>query len=362
MRRRVLVVRLDSLGDVVLMGPAVRAVANGGAGGATEVWMLCGPQGAPAARLLPGVHRVLVWDCPWISNPAPSVTAAHLDGLRELIARCRPDEALILTSFHQSPLPLALLLRLAGVGTITGASTDYAGSLLDVRLRPGEDLPEDQPEAVRALQIAAAAGFTLPPADSGALRLLPAPDTGTLTGPGPYVAVHPGAAVPARAWPAGHYRETVRLLAGRGIRSVVTGAPSERRLTAGVAGQWGLDLGGRTDLTTLAGVLAGAAVVISANTGPAHVAAAVGSPVVSLFAPVVPAIRWAPYGVDVELLGDQAAPCRGTRATVCPVPGHPCLGSVTPAQVVAATMRLIERSTSGPTPPAALAAEAGAAE
>jgi len=359
--RRVLVVRLDSLGDVVLMGPAVRAVADGGVGGPAQVWMLCGPQGAPAARLLPGVHRVLVWDCPWISNPAPSVTAAHLDTLRELIDQCRPAEALILTSFHQSPLPLALLLRLAGVGTITGASTDYAGSLLDIRLRPGEDLPDDQPEALRALQIAAAAGFTLPAEDSGALRLLPTPHTGALTGRAPYVAVHPGAAVPARSWPAAHFREVVRLLAGRGIRSVVTGSAAERWLTADVADEWGLDLGGRTDLATLAGVLGGAAVVISANTGPAHVAAAVGTPVVSLFAPVVPAIRWAPYGVDVELLGDQAAPCRNTRATVCPVPGHPCLGSVTPAQVVAATMRLIERSMTGPAEPAALAWETGAA-
>jgi len=359
MTRRVLVVRLDSLGDVVLMGPAVRAVADGGADGAAEVWMLCGPQGAPAARLLPGVHRVLVWDCPWISNPAPPVTTAHLDRLRGLIDQCRPDEALLLTSFHQSPLPLALILRLAGVGTLTGASTDYAGALLDTRLRPGEDLQEDQPEARRALQIAAAAGFTLPPSDSGRLRLLPTPDTAALTGPEPYVAVHPGAAVPARAWSAEHYREAVRLLAGQGIRSVVTGAPAERDLTAGVAGEHGLDLGGRTDLPTLAGVLAGAAVVISANTGPAHVAAAVGSPVVSLFAPVVPAIRWAPYGVDVELLGDQDAPCRGSRATSCPVPGHPCLGSVTPAQVVAATLRLIGRAEAGSHERAALASGAG---
>jgi hypothetical protein len=41
------------------------------------------------------------------------------------------------------------------------------------------------------------------------------------------------------------------------------------------------------------------------------------------------------------LLGDQDAPCRGSRATVCPVPGHPCLGSVTPADVVAAVRSLV---------------------
>ncbi len=77
-----------------------------------------------------------------------------------------------------------------------------------------------------------------------------------------------------------------------------------------------------------------------ANTGPAHLAAAVGTPVVSLFAPTVPARRWAPYGVPHVLLGDQHAPCRGTRARTCPVPGHPCLTGVTAAVVSAAVAEL----------------------
>jgi ADP-heptose:LPS heptosyltransferase len=69
----------------------------------------------------------------------------------------------------------------------------------------------------------------------------------------------------------------------------------------------------------------------------------VGTPVVSLFAPTVPAARWAPYGVDVVLLGDQHAPCRDTRATTCPVPGHPCLTAVTAEEVLAAVDRLGRR-------------------
>ncbi len=67
------------------------------------------------------------------------------------------------------------------------------------------------------------------------------------------------------------------------------------------------------------------------NTGPAHLAAAVGTPVVSLFAPVVPA-----YGRRVRVLGDQFAPCRASRARVCPVPGHPCLDRITDAELLAA--------------------------
>jgi ADP-heptose:LPS heptosyltransferase len=62
----------------------------------------------------------------------------------------------------------------------------------------------------------------------------------------------------------------------------------------------------------------------------------VGTPVVSLFAPVVPSARWAPHGVPVALLGDQRAPCRDSRARQCPVAGHPCLSGVAPAAVCAA--------------------------
>jgi ADP-heptose:LPS heptosyltransferase len=341
---RVLVARLDSLGDVLLAGPAVRAVANGrqqDGSQPNQVVLLCGRQGEAAASMLPGVAEVYSWDSPWIMNPAPRMTGPHADRLINYVRNSRINEAVILTSFHQSPLPLALLLRLAGVDRISGVSTDYAGSLLDIRLRPGDDFPEDQPEAERALVIARAAGFPLPQRDDGKLRVKPVPAVDELVGEGPYVVVHPGAAVPARAWPALHHAAAVELLAGAGRRVVVTGGADELSLTATVAGPSARDLGGRTDLRTLAGVLAGADAVVVGNTGPAHLAAAVGTPVACLFSPVVPAVRWAPYGVPLELLGDQNAPCRLTRARICPVPGHPCLDSVSPEDVVQAVERLI---------------------
>ena len=157
--------------------------------------------------------------------------------------------------------------------------------------------------------------------------------------------LHPGASVPARAWPAERCAQAVGALAAAGNRVLVTGAPGERELTARVAGAEGVDLGGATDLRSLAAVLGGARAVVVGNTGPAHLAAAVGTPVVSLFSPVVPAARWAPYGVPVALLGDQDAPCRGTRARHCPVPGHPCLAGVTAADVVDAVDSLRQEVT-----------------
>ncbi|WP_432925132.1 glycosyltransferase family 9 protein [Microbispora sp. CA-135349] len=335
-----LVVRPDNAGDVLLAGPAVRAVAAG----AREVVMLAGPYGRAAAELLPGVDRVLEWRAPWIDPDPVPMTSEHAARLVERVRAIGPDVAVIFTSFHQSALPTALLLRLAGVPRIAAISEDFPGSLLDVRHVVDESV--DVPEPERMLGLARAAGFDLPPGDDGRLAVRgPLPDVEHLTGPPGYLVVHPGTTAPARAWPAERWAEAVEALLAAGERVVVTGSPGERALTAIVSGPalgsgFGLDLGGATTFAELAAVLAGASAVVAANTGPAHLAAAVGTPVVSLFAPVVPAARWAPYGVPAVVLGDQGSPCRGSRARICPIPGHPCLSSISGEQVVDAVRRL----------------------
>ncbi|MET9323542.1 glycosyltransferase family 9 protein [Streptomyces sp. NPDC003038] len=330
---RTLVVRLDSAGDVILAGPALRAVAHG----SSYTALLCGPQGAPAARLLPGVDDVLVYEAPWVGlEPAPVANGPWLD-LIASVSRGRFDRALILVSYHQSPLPAALLLKLAGVGWTAADCEDYPGALLDLRhhRRP------DRHEAQAALDLAEDAGYALPQGDDGALRVGEPPDCTHLTGRDPYVVLHPGAAVTARAWSPARAARACAALDTAGYRVVVTGGPAERALTAEVAGRHALDLGGVTgDLRHLAGVLAGADAVLVGNTGPAHLAAAVGTPVACLFSPVVPAERWRPYGVPHVLLGDQSAPCRGSRARHCPVRGHPCLDDIRDAEVLAAVARL----------------------
>lgn len=323
MRPHVLAVRLDNDGDVLLMGPAVRALAAG----ARFVTLLCGPRGRAAADLLPGVDAVVEFRAPWIDPEPEPVDKTAVDRLLEALRSCQVDEAVVFTSFHQSPLPTALVLRLAGIPRIAAISVDYPGSLLDVR----HHVPDDVHEVERALSLAEAAGFPLPDADSRRLELRPLPAQETVE---PYVVVHPGASVPARAWARERHRELVARLADDGRRVLVTGSGAERRLTAEVAGTEGIDLGGRTTLADLAVVLSGAAAVVTGNTGPAHLAAAVGTPVVSLYAPTVPASRWRPWGVPHVLLGDQTITCAGCRARECPVAGHPCLGCVSVQEVV----------------------------
>jgi len=346
---RILAVRLDSDGDVLLTGPAIQALSRIG-----TVDLLASPSGAAAAGLLPGVRAVIEFDAPWSGFRPPEVDTERTCRLVETLRENDYDRAAIFTSFHQSPLPMALLARMAGIGHVVGTSVDYPGSLLDVRLkRP--DPPGGGHEVEAALDVAAAAGAPRPHHPRLAVRRpLPPVTEGlpTEVRSAGYVVLHPGASVPARGLRPGHAARIAAALAGAGHAVVVTGGPAEREQVGEAVsmarrqcpGATLVDLAGATDLAGLAAVLEAADCTVVGNTGPAHLSAAVGTPVVSLFAPVVPAERWRPYGVPVRLLGDQQAPCRDSRARDCPVPGHPCLGGISGDEVVRAVAELTHSS------------------
>src|SRR4051794_14119304 len=205
----VLGVRLDNDGDVLLAGPALRALAHA----ADRVTLLCGPRGRRAAELLPGVDALVVWRAPWIDPDPGPVDRADVEAIVDELAALRADAAVIFGSFHQSPLPPALLLRMAGVPFVAATSVDYPGSLLDVRHRIGDDVHEVE----RALDLAASAGFPLPPGDDRALRVsIPGPAVSLPQED--YVVVHPGASVPARAWEPDANAALVAALADAGRR------------------------------------------------------------------------------------------------------------------------------------------------
>jgi len=325
--RRVLVVRADGAGDTLLTGPAIRAIAHR----AAHVTVWSGPAGRDAARLLPGVDEVVTHSLPWVARDHEPVTPDGIESMLGVLSTMDIDEAVIFTSFHQSPLPTALVLKLAGVPRISAISHDYPGSLVQVRHR----VPDDLPEPMRALSLAAAAGYPLPEGDDATLRVKLPP-----VRRGRHVVLHPGGSATARACSPSRARAFTKGLRHAGYQVFVTGAPSERQLTAQVAVDGAVDLGGRTSFDRLARLLAGAACLVTGNTGPAHLASALGTPVVSLFAPTVPFGRWGPYRTPVVRLGDQLAACRDSRATLCPLPDHPCLDGIGPGSVVDAVRLL----------------------
>jgi len=152
------------------------------------------------------------------------------------------------------------------------------------RWRPGEH------EVRRWCRLLEESGI---PADPTRLELPPPPSAGL----GRVTVIHPGAASAARRWPPQRWAAVARHEVRQGRTVVVTGGPDERRLAVEVAEGAGLPnravLAGRTDLLGLAGVVAGARVVLCGDTGVAHLATAFGTPSAVLFGPVPPS-EWGP--------------------------------------------------------------------
>ncbi len=150
-------------------------------------------------------------------------------------------------------------------------------------------------------------------------RLVPAPPPAGL--PPRFVVLHPGNShsganrVNIRAWPTPNWIELNRRLVAAGVATVITGAPNEAALAAEVAAVGGVDVAGRTDLPGMAGVMAAAELLVCTDTGPVHIAAAVGTAVLGLYGPTRPS-QTAPYGVpgQVRLLRHdiECSPCYGT--------------------------------------------------
>ncbi|MBE2317667.1 glycosyltransferase family 9 protein [Solirubrobacter sp. CPCC 204708] len=177
------------------------------------------------------------------------------------------------------------------------------------------------PPAGRALE------FPLTPEDEASAAAVK-PD-------GPYALVHPGATSPSRRWPAERFARVADELARRGLQVGITGVPSEAELVAEVRGHMrapSLDLCGRTSLGGFAALLRDAELIVSNDTGAAHLAAAVDTPSVTLFLAGDP-VRWAhPRPHAVVRVQVECNPC---RHLVCPI-DHRCAQRLEVAHVLAA--------------------------
>lgn len=175
-----------------------------------------------------------------------------------------------------------------------------------------------------------------------------------LTGYGPYAVLVPGAIFgPTKRWPAAGFAAVGEALAARhGLGLVLVGAAGDRPATAAVRAALGdrlpaagaLDLAGQTDIPTLAAVLARAAVVVSNDSGPMHLARAVGAPTVGIFGSTEP--RWtAPRGGSAVVAGERppCAPCYKRR---CPI-DFVCLTRIAPEAVLASAEAELGRAHAG---------------
>ncbi|MGZ3603062.1 MAG: glycosyltransferase family 9 protein, partial [Ktedonobacterales bacterium] len=152
--RNILAVRMDNIGDVVMLGPALRAVKETSPN--ARITLLASPAGATAAPLLPWVDDVIVWRAIWqdVGRLMPFDPARERELIADLAAR-NFDAALIFTSFSQTPHVPGYVCYLAGIPLRAGESKEFGGAALTTELRGA---PDAMHQAERNLRLVEALG------------------------------------------------------------------------------------------------------------------------------------------------------------------------------------------------------------
>jgi ADP-heptose:LPS heptosyltransferase len=333
--RNILAVRLDNIGDVVMLGPALRAVKE--ASPEARITLLASRAGSTAAPLLPWVDDVIVWRPIW--QDVGNRMAFDPGRERELIDRLTErlfDAALVFTSFSQTPHTPGYVCYLAGIPLRAGESKEFGGSTLTTALRGA---PEEMQQAERNLRLVEQLGFpardrrlavAIPDAARERARELLA-EVGI--GPAsPFVLIHPGASARARRYPPERSGEIARLLRERGWPVLITGVEREAEVVGAASERApGVPvLVGRTTRAEYAALIDRAALVVCGNTLPLHLADALGTPMVVLYSGTDDEEQWRPRFTPARLLRRET-PCHPCYRFDCPI-GQPCL-DISPEEV-----------------------------
>ena len=332
--------RLDTLGDVLMSEPAIRALKQKGA----FVTLLTSSRGEAAANLL-DVDEVMVYDAPWLKATAERENSRFEIEFIKTLRSHRFDAAVILTTYTQNPLPTALTLYLADIPLRLAHCRENPYQLLTHWVQDKEEVTGVRHEVRRQLDLVASVGYEV---EDERMRVK-VPERSRryvdeLLDPlelHNWIVVHPGASAESRRYPPQKFAAACEMLARSGLQLVFTGSQDERELITQIQARMSVsshNLAGGLELPQLAALLERAPLLLANNTGPVHLAAAVGTPVVDLYA--LTNAQHTPWGVPSRALFEDV-PCRFCLKSVCPEGHNGCLHWVKPERVAAAVYDLL---------------------
>ncbi len=355
--QRILLVQLDHLGDAILSTGLVSALARRYSGARIDV--LAAPWNVAVFRRIGHVRRVRVlkenrfaatrgWRwvtalvrCGWqlrrqrydlvidVRGEFPHAALMWLTGAKRRLGwNCGGGGFLLTDSVPYHRGRHEVLSRLALLRTLFADATEDEVTPV---LRPSLKAIEATDAQLRGQGI------------EGRPRLLNQRPAASRVGAGPLVVMHVGAGTATKRWPAWHWRELLgRLIVRHNASVVLVGADQDRAIAqqvlAGGALRGVVDWTGKLTVHSLAALLQRADLLIGADSGPAHLAAAVGTPVVAIFSGTNNPHQWSPWGTEVELVRNQPA-CSPCHRQSCPLADHPCMVGVQPASVAQAAAR-----------------------
>jgi len=338
--RRILIIKPSSLGDIVHALPTLAAIRD--AFPDAHIAWLVKKQWAGLLERVEGLDRI------WPVGPGLRGWLSHVPALRAV--------GFDLVVDLQGLLRSGILARLIGCATRVGFANAREGSRLLYTHRVAVPTP-DMHAVDRYLLVAGAVGAGLPPEQRPAFRfripegdrqrVIKLLDRHGVPSSRSWVAINPSARWPTKRWPPACFAAVADRLSQMGQAPVVLiGGPEDRVTTRSVRALMrseAIDLAGETEPGLLPALLQSAAVLLTNDSGPMHVAAAVGTPVVALFGPTSP-LRTGPYGPSHQVLTSGIA-CSPCFSRTCRHPAQlECLVSIAPDQVAQAVQEQLRGS------------------
>ncbi|RYE98747.1 MAG: glycosyltransferase family 9 protein, partial [Oxalobacteraceae bacterium] len=302
--RRILCIRLDSLGNVLMCTPAIRALRAGIPG--CHLTLLSSPLGAAAAPFIPELDAAISYAAPWIQHTEQHGQPAASEALHACAARLAQgvanqsfDAAIIFTSASQSPLPAAMLCHLAGIPLRLAACRENPYQLLSDWVPEPEHEQASRHEVQRQLDLVAHVGCAT--LDTALSLSIPAGDAARVDAmlreagidpAAPYLVLHAGTGAAARRYPVRHWLVLVGMLGTRlGYPIILTGDRGDMESLRLLSETWmgpAHSLIGKLEVGELGALIRSSNLLITDNTASAQIAAAVGTPLVALYAPAHP--------------------------------------------------------------------------
>ena len=343
--QRILLLRLERIGDLLMALPGIADVAE--AAPDAEIDLVVGSWNREIAQNIRGVDRVMTADAGWLARGAEGAS------LRTLLKHARGwrQRRYDLAINFEPDVRSNLLLAASGAGWRVGYASGGGGALLDQALEyePSAHTSDNARRVVAAAFGRRGANLSLPPLAVPAQALEEA-DRRLADTPLPRVALHVSGGRPVKQWPPARFARVAReLVEQRGATIVLTGADADRALVEtvreGLPASNVIDAVGSADLLTVAALIARCDLLITGDTGPMHIAHAVGTPIVAVFGPSDPR-RYAPRGgldriIRVDL---PCAPCNRIRLPPARCTGvtPDCLALVEPERVLDAALSILE--------------------
>ncbi|MES1024646.1 lipopolysaccharide heptosyltransferase II [Gloeocapsa sp. BRSZ] len=348
--KKILCVRLDTIGDVLMTTPAISALKNSHQD--RHITLMTSTAGSAIAPLLKDIDDLIVYDSPWLKATAPRKNSDPEYAIIDLLRERDFDAAVIFTVYSQSPLPTAFLCYMAGIPLRLAHCHENPYQLLTHWIKDPEPEQFIRHEVQRQLDLVASVGSTI--ADQ---RLkLRIPDAAKVRIQSllaeiginqPWVVLHPGASAISRRYPPESFAIVAeKLVRDYDIQVIFTGTEPETELVESIRSEMrsrSHSFVNRLNLGELSALIDAAPLLISNNTAPVHIAAAVGTPVVDIYALTNP--QHTPWQVPNRVIFHDV-PCRICYKSICPEGHHHCLRLVKPETVISAVLELLSQDTS----------------